>query len=609
MKKSILSYINKLEGYKTAIKSLHWNADSLSQHQLCDDIAESISEHQDQISEVEQSINGNLGFNKLSGEKYEVSNLKSFVEDVIESCLSFYKSLNGDEYVGMKSDCESFLSDMQRKLYLVKFTLKEEMKTRIASQLNESSNKVEYVINEGNNNEVILSENELSNLVKFSIAKSILMRESNEMTFSDEEKEKYGKIKGKGTRLSTIAKDKGYMYPDGLPQMVDPKIIGVAYKVFKLGKDNLLYPVKVANNKVEKNSDTVKIIEMPTEVGKWVPALAGKCVADPVSGRRYVQGATKSEWLSFRPGWHLGAIPYATQFNKGPKQEDPNGLILRAHDKPDAHIANDIRTYFPKDLVWAEVEYSLDCDLTDIAQAQTPNRQDQCFQELPSTRIRDGYRKNKGEEVDDEPIGSASYRYWTNTIQASGEWIITSMMRVKRLLTPSEVDKLVSNTTVGQAIYPDYKGHKLVKDRLNDKLKPQEREDGSLSDEDINRINDYHKRLYNLQSECKKYRYITKKLNEGRNGDEKVKIRKAIQSYLQGEEPYNAIDLQEVAELISSFLSNNFNADMKFWGKPDSHIQFEITTPVGFDTIIGELFYSDDEGEPWVRFYGRGLTN
>ena len=60
MKKVILDYINKMEGWKTAIKSLHWDADNLSQHQLCDDIADRIAEFQDQVSEVEQSITGNL---------------------------------------------------------------------------------------------------------------------------------------------------------------------------------------------------------------------------------------------------------------------------------------------------------------------------------------------------------------------------------------------------------------------------------------------------------------------------------------------------------------------------------------------------------------------
>ena len=58
MNKTILDYINKCEGWKTAIKQLHWDADNLSQHKLCDEIAEKIADLQDQIAEVEQSRSG-----------------------------------------------------------------------------------------------------------------------------------------------------------------------------------------------------------------------------------------------------------------------------------------------------------------------------------------------------------------------------------------------------------------------------------------------------------------------------------------------------------------------------------------------------------------------
>ena len=133
MKDFVLTFVNKLEGYKTAVKSLHWNSKNLSQHKLCDDIADRISDFQDQVSEVEQSISGNLPFNKLKGTPYTISNLKNFVNDVISETNKFYKELQNkdDKYIGMRSDVESFLSDMQRNLYLVNFTLKENRISRI----------------------------------------------------------------------------------------------------------------------------------------------------------------------------------------------------------------------------------------------------------------------------------------------------------------------------------------------------------------------------------------------------------------------------------------------------------------------------------------------
>ena len=50
MKKFALEYICKMEGYKTAIKDLHWDANNLSQHKLCDDIADEIKDFQDVVS-------------------------------------------------------------------------------------------------------------------------------------------------------------------------------------------------------------------------------------------------------------------------------------------------------------------------------------------------------------------------------------------------------------------------------------------------------------------------------------------------------------------------------------------------------------------------------
>ena len=143
MNKKVLSFVNKLEGYKTAIKELHWDADNMSQHELCDKIADSIAEFQDTVSEVEQSITGKLAIGNLKPVSYKVTSLKKFVEDVLDATNTFYKSLEdeGDTYTGMKSDCESFLSDMQRNLYLVNFTMKEDFKRNFAKRINESRPK------------------------------------------------------------------------------------------------------------------------------------------------------------------------------------------------------------------------------------------------------------------------------------------------------------------------------------------------------------------------------------------------------------------------------------------------------------------------------------
>ena len=143
MNKNILNYIEECEAWKVGIKNLHWSADNMSQHELCDDIADEISNFEDLVSEVEQSISGKIKLNGFTPKSYKITSLKSFVEDVISASQSFLKELEGmgEKYVGIKSECETFIGTMQRKLYLVNFTLKEELKKRLRDKINESMYK------------------------------------------------------------------------------------------------------------------------------------------------------------------------------------------------------------------------------------------------------------------------------------------------------------------------------------------------------------------------------------------------------------------------------------------------------------------------------------
>ena len=150
MNKVILNYIEKCENWKVNIKSLHWSASNLSQHKLCDDIASAISDFEDSVSEVEQSISGKIALNGFTPKDEKVSSLKGFVEGVISDSKSFLNELEGmgEDYVGIKSECETFIGVMQRNLYLVNFTLKEELKKRITEKINESMPKNPMNVND-----------------------------------------------------------------------------------------------------------------------------------------------------------------------------------------------------------------------------------------------------------------------------------------------------------------------------------------------------------------------------------------------------------------------------------------------------------------------------
>jgi len=181
----------------------------------------------------------------------------------------------------------------------------------------------------------------------------------------------------------------------------EPKEKGIGYKVF-YQKNGKLYPPMVANPNGED-----------TPVGVWLDADAAPIAGTSKTGRLQVKNGGKgtqggSGTLSYRPGWHLGEIPYALQFNR----KDDNG------DK----------TLFPKDFVWAEVEYARDNDYQEEAMSYGYNKNGK-FQHpyagLPRVP-EDGF-----------------YMYRTNPNPQTDPWIITGAMRVKKVLTKDEVDELV----------------------------------------------------------------------------------------------------------------------------------------------------------------------
>ena len=134
-----------------------------------------------------------------------------------------------------------------------------------------------------------------------------------------------------------------------------PKKTRIGYKVFEL-IDGKLYPPMVGNldengNPVDKATDKAR--SAPTEVGVWLQAEASPIVSYTKTGRPQVSDRRGSK-LAYRPGWHLGVIPYAKQFNRLDKESGKREL-------------------FPRNFVWAEVEYAADVDYQEEADATGVN--------------------------------------------------------------------------------------------------------------------------------------------------------------------------------------------------------------------------------------------
>lgn len=188
-----------------------------------------------------------------------------------------------------------------------------------------------------------------------------------------------------------------------LRQKPEPKKKGIGYKVFVL-KDGKLYPPMIANPD-----------GAATPVGVWLDADAAPIAGESKTGRPQVKQGGKgtqggSGKLAYRPGWHLGVVPYAIQFNR--KDAEGNKIL------------------FPKNFVFAEVEYAADVDYQEEARQEGINPSGKYQHSLAGLKHlpTDGY-----------------YMYRTNPNPETDPWVITGAMKVNRILTRAEQAELVKN--------------------------------------------------------------------------------------------------------------------------------------------------------------------
>lgn len=182
-----------------------------------------------------------------------------------------------------------------------------------------------------------------------------------------------------------------------------PKNTKEGYKVFVV-KDGKLYPPMVANPNAED-----------TPVGVWLNADVGTRAPDSKTGRMQVKAGGKgtqggSGSLAFRPGWHLGETPLATQFDR-------------------LNPETGVKELFPENFVWALCDIAADHDYQEEAMSYgyTKNGKFQhSLAGLPKLPT-DGY-----------------YKYRTNPNPDTVPWLITGAMKVKKLLSDAEVNAILA---------------------------------------------------------------------------------------------------------------------------------------------------------------------
>lgn len=185
-----------------------------------------------------------------------------------------------------------------------------------------------------------------------------------------------------------------------------PKSTGKAYKLFQI-RDGKLYPVMVAN---PDGADT--------PIGEWVTANVPEIVAYTLkehrpkiySGGKYTRAC--KGFLSFRPGWHLDAIPYAKLFLKRGKVDG--------------------KYVWDTDLVWTECEYTNEIDYTEESNTYGYDFKNTFRHPLA------GLLK----------IPKNGYYIYRSNPNDKGYWIITGAIKVNRILSNDEVNEILKENDI-----------------------------------------------------------------------------------------------------------------------------------------------------------------
>ena len=184
---------------------------------------------------------------------------------------------------------------------------------------------------------------------------------------------------------------------------------GIAYKVFRV-KNGKLYPPMVAN---AGGADT--------PIGVWLDAEEGEFAGLSKTGRPQVKQAKGGQTLAYRPGWHLGDVPRAPQFDRMNKATG--------------------EVEFPKDFVWAKCEYVMEKSYQSESDEQGHMRTSVDDEGNVVTKRSDKYQHSLAGLPYIPKDGY--YKYRTNPRPDTVPWVITGHMKVLELLDDYQVNQIL----------------------------------------------------------------------------------------------------------------------------------------------------------------------
>ena len=122
----MISLENKLHGFHTRTKELHFSASSYSLHSVIDEFDESLLKFEDEVMENMQALFEVIKPGELNPEHPGALDFKTLLEDLRGVLVNIKKELdNGMMYTGIINIIDDFFANVNKYIYLVNIINKE----------------------------------------------------------------------------------------------------------------------------------------------------------------------------------------------------------------------------------------------------------------------------------------------------------------------------------------------------------------------------------------------------------------------------------------------------------------------------------------------------
>jgi hypothetical protein len=122
----ILNFENRLQGYRTRVKELHFSSKKHSIHVILDDFSNDLASYEDEVMEDAQAIHGQFTPGEISPVLPKSLDAESLLREIRADLVNMREFFQNESmYMGCQSETEAFFHTVNKTIYLIKLSLSE----------------------------------------------------------------------------------------------------------------------------------------------------------------------------------------------------------------------------------------------------------------------------------------------------------------------------------------------------------------------------------------------------------------------------------------------------------------------------------------------------